>query len=176
MDMKFNRSRIILLVSVAAILFIMALRAVTNSLERQWKVQTNTDNAQTQPGSDLPNEAPPKQSLVPDDPSKYHITSQREGVGAENQLYWDSTTQKILRESDVMDRLQKGEAFKGREKTPEQFQKQIRQIEGRILEYEQKIQMDPGDEYAVRKLKDLYMLKSTVAALKETAVKDDSKE
>jgi hypothetical protein len=170
MDMKFSRKHKALSAAVAAALFMVGLRAVTNSLDTQWKAQINAKNIQDQSGDDSPDAVPPKRTLTPDDPSKYHISFQQEGALVENQLYWDSTTQKILQESDVMGRLREGDAFKGREKTPEQFQQQIRQIKGRIREYKQKIQADPGDEQAVKKLKDLYMLKATVDALKETAV------
>ena len=58
----------------------------------------------------------------------------------------------------------------GKKMTAQQFRQQLERIEGRIREYEQRVQNDPGDDYARQKLQSLYMLKATVKGLKKAVV------
>jgi hypothetical protein len=100
----------------------------------------------------------------------YTIKVQKDSVLQENQYYWDSNTEAILDGTDVIKRLEDGAVFEGNKMTPEQYQQQIERIDGRIREYEQKVQETPGDEHAHEKLRSLYMLKASLGGLKEAVV------
>ena len=104
------------------------------------------------------------------DLDEYSIKAQEQDILFQNQRRWDSSVKSALDESELLERMSEGEAFKGIKKTPEQFEQQLRRIEGRIREYEQRLQNDPGDDYARQKLHGLYMLKSTVEGLKKAVV------
>ena len=86
--------------------------------------------------------------------------------------YWDSNTKIILEGTDVIERLDEADAFKGNKKTSGQFQRQLKRIDGRIREYKLKVQSDPGDDYARQKLQSLYMLRATVGSLEKAVVKE----
>jgi len=111
-----------------------------------------------------------KRTLSSTDLTPYQIVPHRKSRLFKNQQYWDVRTKEAFEQSSVKSRIQEGEVFKGITKTPEEFKQQIRMIDGRIKATKKKIRSDPNDDYARRKLQDLYMLKSTVRALRETLV------
>jgi len=114
-----------------------------------------------------------KHILSPSDLTPYQIAPQRKSRLFKNQQYWDVLTREFLEKSNAMSRVNEGEILKGIEKTPKEFKQQITMIDERIKEYKKKIRSDPSDDYARRKLQDLYMLKSTVRALREALVSKD---
>jgi len=98
------------------------------------------------------------------------IKVQKQSMLLKNQHYWDSNTKVILEETDVIERMDEENAFSGNEMTPEQFEQQLQRIDGRIREYELRVQNNPADDYAREKLQSLYMLKATVGGLENVVV------
>ena len=165
---------IILMGCFVVLLFFISFRAVNRSMEKQITehmekikvdllsrqvVQTPPDHEKSQ-----------ERDLSSSDLTPYQIVPQRKSRLFKNQQYWDVLTKEALEKSDTVRRIQDGGIFKGIKKSPEEFKQQILLIDGRIKEYKQRVRGDPNDDYAQQKLQDLYMLKSTVKALRETIV------
>jgi len=170
-----KRFNIIMIVgSSVIVLFIIGVRLINRSIENQLAVQVQKMKEELlqekveQILSD--NKKNQERDLSPSNLTPYQIVPQRKSRLFKNQQYWDVLTKEALERSDAMNRINEGEIFKGIEKTPEEFKQQIRLIDSRIKEYKKKIRSNSNDDYARRKLQDLYMLKSTVRALKETIV------
>jgi hypothetical protein len=174
-----NYYRSVLYVIIGSVfVFFITFRAINISVERQLKVQI--------PEKEMPvsAEVPETVPLVAEpvkkeealtginfsDPEEYNIKTQEQSVLPQNQRRWNSSTRKTVRDADIIDRMSEVDAFKGIKKTPEQFRKQLERIEGRIREYEQKAQDDPGNDAVRQKLQGLYMLKATVKGLKKAVV------
>ena len=101
----------------------------------------------------------------------YTIKVQKQSILLGNQHYWDSNTKMILKGTDVMERMDEANVFAGNKKTPEQFKRQLQRIDGRIREYQMKVQNNPADDHARQKLQNLYMLRATVSGLEKVVVK-----
>ena len=173
MDRKrFNKMLIVS--SFAVLLFIIGIRMINKSIESQLTVQVkkmkeellleksalkSSDQAKKQ-----------KRKLNSTNLAPYQIVPLRKSKLFKNQQYWNVLTRNALEQSNALTRIQEGEVFKGITKTPEEFKQQIRLIDGRIKEYKKRIRVDSSDDYARRKLQDLYRLKSMVKALKETLI------
>jgi len=173
MDRK--RFNIILFISIFVVfLFFIGIQLINRFIENQLTVQVQKMKEElllekaASKSSDQKKEQ--KRILSTSDLTPYQIVPQRKSRLFKNQQYWDVLTKEALEQSDVMSRIQEGEIFKGIQKTPREFRQKIRMIDGRIKEYKKKIRSDPNDDYARRKLQDLYMLKSTVRALKDVIV------
>ena len=166
----------IILYAVIAVIFIyfIAFRFFNTSIERELKVQMDKGMKE----SDLQEMQLTRQEELKEEKkiseanelTPYTIKVQKESALSENQYYWDSNTSAILEGTDVMQRMEEEGAFDGNKKTSEQFQRQIDLIDGRIHEYERKVQNDPGDDEARQKLQSLYMLRSTVGGMEEAVV------
>lgn len=169
-----KQHKIIVLAGLAAVaLFFAVFRAINRSVENRINVQVREEKTSPKvpaPAAPSQPQTARKRLLNPGDHGQYHITAQPQSILLQNQRQWDSATQKTLRQSDVISRMSEGGAFKGIEKTPAQFQKQLQRIDGRIREYERKVQNTPGDDDARRKLRDLYMLRSTLSGLEGAVV------
>ena len=175
-----KRHNIIPLIGLAVlILFFAVFRSLNMSIENQLKAQMHAEKEGLSTEEPSPKDSSPvipqeqakqKRALRSSDPAQYHILAQKKSVLLESQLYWDSTMRKTLRQSDTINRMSQGNAFKETRTTPEQFQKKLQRIDGRIREYEQRVHNNPGDDYARQKLQDLYMMKSSVSNLEEAVV------
>jgi len=173
MDRKrFNN--MLLIGSAVVVLFMISIRLITQSIENQLTVEVKKMKEEYQSEKEtqvrLDQAKKQKRTLSSTDLTPYQIVPQRKSRLFKNQQYWDVLTKKALEQSSAKNRIQEGEIFKGITKTPEEFKQQIRLIDSRIKAYKKKIRMDSNDDYARRKLQDLYMLKSTVRALRETLV------
>ena len=173
MDRK--RFNIILIVSFFVILlFIIGIHSINKSIEGQLTVQVKKMKEELQlekaAQARLDQAEKQKWTLNSTDLTPYQIVPQRKSRLFKNQQYWDVLTKRALEQSSAKSRIQEGEIFKGITKTPEEFKQQIRLIDSRIKAYKKKIRVDSNDDYARRKLQDLYMLKATVRALRETLV------
>ena len=167
----------VLYVIIASVfVFFIAFRAINISVERQLKIQMPEKEGSL--STDLPVKSPVVEQVKEDiplsirssGPEEYNIKAQEQNILLQNQRRWNSSMRKTMRESNIIDRMSEGEAFKGIKKTPEQFRQQLDRIERRIREYEQKARKDPSDDYARQKLQGLYMLKATVKGLKKAVV------
>lgn len=154
--------------------FFIIFRLINQSIENQLAIQLQKikkELSQKDPVQiPIQNTKKQKRPLSPSDLTSYQIIPHRKSRLFKNQQYWNVMTRNALQQSGIIDNIQTEGIFKGIEKTPEQFKKQIRQIDGRIRKYKQKIRNNPNDEHAKQKLQNLYMIKSTVKALKETIV------
>ncbi|MCK5180421.1 MAG: hypothetical protein KAR32_12905 [Candidatus Omnitrophica bacterium] len=166
-----------LYVSIASVcIFFIAFRAINVSVERQLKIQLPEKQAPVStvlPLESIAVEQVKKTATVnrnSSDPEEYNIRAQERDLLFSNQYRWNSVMKSAVKESDIIERMSDGDAFKGIKKTPEQFRDQLERIEGRICEYEQKVHADPGDDHARQKLQGLYMLKATVKGLKKAVV------
>jgi hypothetical protein len=141
-------------------------RSIQTRLEAQ--TQPEAGKAMAQPSSPEPRPVQQEeaQSLIPSDLAGYQIIPQRINRFTNNQRYWDELTEKAVGGSGVLED-EEGGIFKGATMTPAQFQKQLQRINGRIEEYEQIVVREPGNDYAQKKLNDLYMLKSSISALEK---------
>ena len=166
-----------LYVSIASVfIFFVAFRAINISVERQLKIQLPEKQASV--STVLPAEPvavdqvkkTPTVNINSSDPEAYNIKGQERDLLFSNQHRWNSVMKSAVKESDIIDRMSEGDAFKGIKKTPEQFRDQLERIEGRIREYEKKVQADPGDDHARQKLQGLYMIKATVKGLKKAVM------
>src|SRR3990167_1642432 len=154
-----------ILVFIGAVLFMN--RSIQTRLEAQ--TQPTADNAIQHPSRTEPRPVQQEeaQPLIPSDLAGYQIIPQRINRFTNNQRYWDEVTEKAVGESGVLEDMAKGGIFKVATMTPAQFQKQLQRINGRIEEYEQIVVREPGNDYAQKKLNDLYMLKSSISALEK---------
>ncbi|MCK5014307.1 MAG: hypothetical protein KAS66_10850 [Candidatus Omnitrophica bacterium] len=174
---EYNYYRYALYAIIASVfVFFITFRAINISVDRQLKIQIPEKRKPL--SARLP--VKPviveqiKEKVLPEiifsDPEEYNIKTQERGALLQNQRRWNSSMRKTVREADIIDRMSEGDAFKGIKKTPEQFRQQLERIEGRIREYEKRVQNDPGDDAARKKLQGLYMLKATVKGLKKAVV------
>jgi len=173
MDRK--RFNIILIIgSVAVVLFFVGIRLITQSIDNELTIEVEKIKEELRVAKEvrerLDRANNQKRVLKSTNLTPYQIVPQRKSRLFKNQQYWDVLTRNALEQSTVTNRIQEGEIFKGITKTPKEFKKEIRMIDGRIKVYKKKIRSDPSDDYARRKLQDLYMLKSTVRVLRETIV------
>jgi len=156
------------------LLFIVGVFTMNRSVDRQMGAQMQAPASEVA----LRAEAPAPQPALADGPrqleasdlSHYRIIPQKLNRFTNNQRYWDSMTENALGQTDTIGRMEKGGIFKGATMTPVEFQKQLQRINGRIEEYEQIVIREPGNGHAQKKLNDLYMLKSTISALKPAIV------
>ena len=106
-----------------------------------------------------------KHLLIPEDPTKYNITVQREYDLPANQAQWDMFLKKNLAQSKNFEHpLESKDSQKGL-KTPRGYTKQRRIIEERIKMFEKQLQKNPEDRDLRERLQILYMLKSTLNSL-----------
>jgi len=173
MDRKrFNN--VLLIGSAVVVLFMISIRLITQSIENQLTVEVKKMKEEYQSEKEtqvhLDKAKKQKRTLSSTDLTPYQIIPQRKSRLFKNQQYWDVLTKRALEQSSAKSRIQEGEIFKGITKTPKEFKQQIRLIDSRIKAYKIKIRVDSNDDYARRKLQDLYMLKATVRALRETLV------
>ena len=173
MDRKHFKNMLLIGFAVV-VLFIISIRLITQSIDNQLTVEVKKmkDELQSEKETQVRLDQAKKQkrTLSSTDLTPYQIVPQRKSRLFKNQQYWDVLTKKALEQSNAKSRIQEGEIFKGITKTPEEFKQQIRLIDSRIKAYKKRIRSDSNDDYARRKLQDLYMLKATVRALKETLV------
>ena len=170
-----NYTIIIYSVIGAVIVFFIAFRWVNISVQRQMEMQMfrEAETAKVEELKKTRKEELQEEKKIVDAHAltPQTIKVQKQSVLLENQRYWDLNTRAVLEQTDVIERLEEAEAFKGDQMTPEQFRRQIQQLDRRISEYEQKVHHDPGDDFAHQKLRSLYMLKATVSAMEETVTK-----
>ena len=163
-------------VIAAVIIFFIAFRFFNTSVERQLDVQMYKKakgGALEELKATREQEIKEEQTITEDNqlaPSTIKV--QKQSILMENQYYWDSNTRAILEDTDVLERMDEAGVFEGNKKTSAQFQAQIQRLDGRIREYEQKVQSDPGDDHARQKLQNLYMLKATVGGIEEAVVEE----
>jgi cell division protein FtsB len=158
----------------AVFIFFIAFRFFNISIQRQLEVQmykkaeeAKIEELKATRAEELKEEKKIAEAnaLAPDT-----IKVQKQSVLLENQYYWDTNTEAILEGTDVIERMEEAGIFDGNKMTPEQYQQQVARIDGRIREYEQRVQADPGDDEAHQKLQSLYMLKASLGGLEETVV------
>ena len=161
---------------MALLLFIGAVWFMNRSIQNKLEAQTKpvTDKTASQPIQPGPETRPVQQEqsdqLMPSDLAGYQIIPQRINRFTNNQRYWDEVTEKAVEQSGVLGDMENGGIFKGATMTPAEFQKQLQRINGRIEEYEQIVVREPGNDYAQKKLNDLYMLKSSISALEKNLI------
>jgi hypothetical protein len=171
------QKKINLIISMGAgvgLLFIAAVFIINRSIEHRLEVQiqANKGKVVSQPSeaASEPVKLEESRPLIASELSGYQIIPQRLNRMTSNQRYWDTTTKKAVEASGVFARMEQGGTFKGATMTPVQFQRQLQRIDGRIEEYEQIVSREPDNAYAQKKLNDLYMLKSSMDALKKNMV------
>lgn len=108
--------------------------------------------------------------LTASDLTPYQIRPQRRSNLFKDQQYWDVTTQKALEQSESLRSDLAQGIRKGASLTPSDYKEQLKRLEQRIKEYKQEVDRNPGDMVAQQKLQNLYMLKATVKALKDTVI------
>ena len=170
-----KRVNIIIAAGGAVLLFFGTVMFMNRSIQNRLEAQTQPTAGKTtvsKPAQPEPEPARPEeeQTLTPSDLAGYQIIPQRLNRFTNNQRYWDQMTNKAIGESGVLEGMEKGEIFRGATMTPAEFQKQLQRIDGRIEEYEQIVIREPGNDYAQKKLNDLYMLKSSISALEKNLI------
>jgi len=169
--------KIVLLSVVAMFVFFISFRWINRSIEKQLSVQLQrvkeellVERSEPEP---VQKEEKQKRPVIPNDLTPYQIVQQRKSKLFKNQQYWDIMTRDALEKSDILSRMQEGEVVKGAAMTPEEYKKRIQLIDERIRDYKRKIRTNPNDDYAQRRLQDMYMLKSTVKILRETVASNN---
>ena len=172
---SFNRKNAILCVGLLlAIVFFFSLRMINRSIDRQMAIQLQ--KIKNELSQEIPAQTQEQitkkqtRALVPSDLTNYQIIPHRKSQLFKNQQYWDILTREAVQHSAIINNKRESEILEGITESPKEFKKKIQQIDGRIREYKQIIHDNPNDEYAKQKLQNLYMIKSTVKALKETIV------
>ena len=172
---KFSNTIILTGLSVILLSFII-LRSINRSIENQVSRQMqkikielaqdqNTQVSKQRSGTE-------KRELKPSNLTEFQIIPHRKSELFKNQQYWDVLTKDALHHSKIITNPETQNTFKGIAKSQSQYKKQIAQIDERIYEYKQKVSNNPSDGQAKQKLQNLYMIKSTIRALKETIVSE----
>jgi len=167
-------NHILYMVLAAIVIFFIAFRFFNTSILRQLDVQMykEAEQAVRQALKATRAQELKEEKKIADENAltPYTIKVQKDSVLLENQYYWDSNTEAILKGTDAIQRLESEGAFAGNKMTAEQYQQQVDRIDGRIREYERMVQEDPGNEAAHEKLRSLYMLKASLGGLEAAVV------
>ena len=157
--------------------FFLIFRWMNRSIENQFNGQREGVAAalpKAAPVQLLPSSSPEETSrlamLQTADLSPYRILPQTNGLYMNNQSFWDAMTRKAMQDSENAGHLSLEEVYSGMNVSPMQYQTQIQRIENRIREYEERITKNSDNHYDQLKLRDLYMLKSSMNALKPMIV------
>jgi len=109
-----------------------------------------------------------KYHLTPDDPAKYNIKVQGEHDIPLTEQQWEYKMRQGFQQSSS-ENENPDLSLEGIGKTPAEIKERIADIEAQIKESEVISLNNPGDRNAQEKLQILYMLKATLAVLKDKA-------
>jgi len=87
-----------------------------------------------------------------------------------NDQQWEAYVKRTLDETHVLDAQESEKAFVGIKKTPQEFQKRLKDLNRRIQYYEDLKRKDLNNEDIQKKLENLYILKSTLLALENKII------
>lgn len=105
--------------------------------------------------------------LTPEDPAKYGIVSYSAADQPRNQAQWDIFMEKALVKSGLLEQKNAKPAIEKMKTTPEEFQARMKEIDDRIVLFEQKKAANPSDADAQENLQRLYMLKAMAQAMEK---------
>lgn len=164
--MKFERNHVILVCAVlVGASFFMFFKYVNNKISNRVtvaldKIQDSSAAPKQTASISEKNTEHKEHVLKETDLSPYSITSQGDNRILKSQQFWDNHAKKTIG----------GGAPGGGQWTPDQIDRQISRIDGRIREFQGRVQYNPDDEYAQRKLQGLYMMRSTMKTLRENVI------
>ena len=109
-------------------------------------------------------------SIKIQDPKKYGIIVKPEGQGLEGQMQWELYTENVSRQSNTLDFTNNPKALAMMQKTPQEFQNRLAEIDSRIKTYQKTLEKNPTDVDTQDKLESLYRLKTTLTVLKDKII------
>ena len=146
-------------------------RFIRSALKMSLSDVSKTDESQNQnQTAEVFVEKNSKYHLVADDPDKYNIKSQGEQDIPLTQAQWEYRMRQGLKQSRA-DNANPALSLAGIEKTPEEIEGRINELNAQIKAYEAAALNNPGDRNAQEKLQTLYMLKATLTVLKDKVTK-----
>ena len=101
--------------------------------------------------------------LTPEDPTEYNIQVFRDKALSISQAQWDINMKTALLYSPTTVYKEDGK------KTPRELKERLSRINRQIKDLEKKRQEDPGDQTEEMRLQSLYILKSSLTVLDQTA-------
>lgn len=159
-----------ILLGIFLLSIILMNRFVRSSLKQSVKVNA------VEPGAEDSGDLPAvkivgKYSLSEDDPAKYNIKVQGRSDVPLTEQQWEYQMRQGL--SSIG---QAGDpALVGVEKTPQEIEDQLQEINSQIREYEAITLSNTGDHKSQERLQTLYMLKATLNILKDKVTKRNSR-
>ncbi len=171
--MNDNRYKILVTLTVAFFLIVIAINRFIYSSVKEKKVPYSSKKMITPKPSELvktTSKVPSKHAVTSQDPHKYGIVAQKEFQLSPSQAEWDNNLKVTLGTRKILNSLSHQNAFEGLAKTAGEYERQQQKINERIKVYEGLAHKNPNDEDVNQKLQALYMLKSTLAVLKDKVV------
>ena len=169
-----KRSTIILFVILFLVLIVSTNRLIRSTLKGGTSLMVNEHSESinvtvAQPSKTFSRPAA-KYHVTSEDPSKYGISVQTKGRMPRNETQWDRYAKEILIQPKTVAHMEERGAFEVMRTTPKEFQKRMREINGRIKIYEETKKKNPGEHSIDKKLENLYLLRSTLTTLKDKII------
>jgi hypothetical protein len=135
---------------------------------------THAPSPASEPGPLTDGKPVVRHSLTPDDPARFGILVQKDGdINSPN--HWEQNVHKTLVQSGWLEEMEQTGSFSGAAASERDLDRRLRSLEDRIKEQSRILQSESNNEAAQLKLQNLYMQRSTLAALKEKLLSQSGK-